>query len=49
MRPVEVRMEHDEYTVLHRCTSCGHERPNKTAPNDDFEALVRIARARSEA
>ena len=48
MKPVEVRVEHGEYILLHRCVRCGHERPNGTAHDDDFDALLHIARARGE-
>ena len=44
MEPVTVAQEHGEYIITHRCTSCGHEKRNRRAADDDFEALVRIAR-----
>jgi hypothetical protein len=48
MEPVGVERQKDGYRIHFRCTLCGLERWNKSAPEDDFEALLRIARASAE-
>lgn len=34
------------YILLHRCTQCGATDRNKTAPDDDFDALIALMRPR---
>ena len=43
MRPVFVDIRGGRYVILHRCESCGHEKWNKAADNDDFEAILRLS------
>lgn len=42
MEPVAAVRKNGAWVILHRCTSCGFERKNKTVPEDDFDALLRI-------
>jgi len=42
MEPVEYEVKGGETTILHRCTVCGFERRNRTAPNDDLDAILAI-------
>lgn len=44
MRPLAVERSGDGFRILFRCQRCGFERPNKSAPEDDFEALLELAR-----
>jgi hypothetical protein len=46
MEPVEVSAKRDRYVILHRCTTCDHERRNKAAAGDNFEELLRISSRR---
>lgn len=48
MRPIAVQQEHGEYFILHKCERCGLERRNKTAPEDDFEKLIELAKNTSQ-
>ena len=48
MEPVAVEPRKDGYRIRFRCTRCGIERWNKAAPEDDFEMLLKIARAGAE-
>jgi DNA-directed RNA polymerase subunit RPC12/RpoP len=48
MEPVGVESKSSEYRILFRCTRCGTERWNKSAPEDDFEILVWIARQQAK-
>lgn len=47
MEPVGIELEHGEYRILHRCTRCGALKRNKTAPNDDFDAVLALAQRQS--
>ena len=42
MKPVEVEKKKDNYRILHRCETCGHEKWNKAKPEDNFEVLLQI-------
>ncbi len=44
MESVGVESKGGAYTILHRCTSCGFEKRNKTSPDDDFDVILRISR-----
>ena len=44
MRPVAVEVRGDQYRILQRCEQCGHEHWNKASPQDDFEALLALAK-----
>ena len=43
MEPVEVEHKSGEYIILHRCRSCGFEKRNKSAKDDDFDAILRLS------
>jgi len=44
MEPVAIQPHKDSYRIRFRCQKCGEERWNKSAPQDDFETLLEIAR-----
>ena len=44
MQPVAVEKKGEEYTILYQCLKCGQEKKNKSAKNDNFEALIRLCR-----
>jgi hypothetical protein len=48
MEPVGVESKPAGYRILFRCSFCGIQRWNKSAPEDDFEVLLRIARQQAE-
>jgi hypothetical protein len=48
MEPIGVESKADGYRILFRCTRCGEERWNKTAPEDDFEVLLQVAKRQAE-
>ncbi len=48
MEPVGIESRATGYRILFRCKSCGIERWNKAAPEDDFERLLKIARQQAE-
>jgi len=48
MEPVGVESKSTGYRILFRCRRCGQERWNKTAPEDDFEILLQIAKQQAE-
>lgn len=44
MEPVALRQESTGYVLTHRCQKCGHEKKNRSAEEDDFEALLELSR-----
>lgn len=44
MKPIGAIKRGEEYSVIQQCQKCGFERKNKMLPEDNFEALVEIAR-----
>ena len=48
MEPIAVTPHKDGYRIRFRCTRCGVERWNKATPEDDFEMLLKIAKASAE-
>lgn len=44
MRPIRLEGAADALRIVHRCEACGFERPNRTNPKDDCEALLTVAR-----
>lgn len=45
MKPAGLEMDHGEYIILHVCEKCGEKKKNKTAKNDDPEALIKLAKS----
>ncbi len=43
MEPIGVEIHKGQYVLIHRCTRCGVIRRNRTAPNDNFDLIVRLA------
>jgi len=44
MEPTSAFLEGGEWQVLHYCLSCGHEKKNRLAPNDNVDALLALFR-----
>lgn len=45
MRPIAVTRKGDHWVIVQRCERCGVVRQCKSAPEDDFEVLVEVAKA----
>ncbi len=43
MEPIRVEVKNKEYTIIHKCVRCGHEKPNKAVKEDNFDMLVQIS------
>ena len=43
MEPVSVEFKGGEYIILHRCISCGFEKRNKAAKNNNFNAILQLS------
>jgi len=43
MEPVDVSLEKGEKILLHRCVTCGYEKRNKAAPDDNFDELLKMS------
>ncbi|MEI8096740.1 MAG: RNHCP domain-containing protein [Candidatus Moraniibacteriota bacterium] len=44
MEPIALKQESMGYILTHRCVKCGHEKKNRGAEEDDFEALLGLSR-----
>ena len=43
MKPVGVEVKGHSYIILHQCKKCGFKKRNKTAPNDNFEEIIKLS------
>lgn len=43
MFATSLQVKHGIHYIVHVCSKCGFQRPNKTAPEDAFEALVALS------
>jgi hypothetical protein len=43
MEPIGIEQSHNEYIILHRCTKCKFERKNKTAPEDNYNLIIKLS------
>ena len=41
MKPAQILLGEPQ-RILHRCIKCGHERPNKVSPEDDFDKILGV-------
>ncbi len=48
MVPMRVEPFEGSFKILHRCERCGYEKKNRTAPEDDFDALLQITEKESK-
>lgn len=45
MKPISVEMKFKEYILTHKCEKCGFKKKNKTVPEDNFEAILALAKS----
>ena len=43
MEPVGMEVKGGKYIILHRCTSCGFEKRNKSSEDDDVNEIIRLS------
>jgi len=44
MEPFEVDLKGRKgYVIMHKCVKCGKVMNNKCAPDDDFDAIIRLS------
>jgi hypothetical protein len=43
MEPIRIEKKGREYTIVHKCTKCGLEKPNKALKEDNFQMIIQIA------
>lgn len=43
MEPVGVTKKGRDYIILHRCTKCGLNKPNKAVKEDNFQMIVQVS------
>ena len=46
MKPIGIEGTQVQYSLLYECQVCGFRNKNKVSPNDDFEEVLKIARAK---
>jgi DNA-directed RNA polymerase subunit RPC12/RpoP len=44
MKPIGVEPKGDGYRIQYRCTRCGYTRYNRSAKDDNIEAILAVAR-----
>lgn len=42
MEPIKGETENGNYILIHKCLKCGKTIKNKTAPGDNFEAILKL-------
>lgn len=42
MKPIAVEIKKGERIIIHECIKCGYRKPNKSAPEDNFDELLRV-------
>jgi len=45
MKPSQIEQKGQEWILLHVCLSCGYQKKNKVAVEDDREAIIELAKA----
>ncbi len=48
MEPVDIELKDGKYILLHRCLKCGFERRNKISPDDNFDKVIALAKAKTQ-
>lgn len=43
MEPIGITVKNDKHIIYYRCTKCGFEHRIKSAPNDNFDEIIKIA------
>ena len=43
MKPVAAEINHGVYILIQKCQKCGLQKKNKTAAEDNFEALLKLS------
>jgi len=44
MKPIDIDQDGKKgYVIIHQCDKCGKIIRNKTAPDDDFDAIIKIS------
>jgi hypothetical protein len=49
MEPIDLEQKDGHYILVHKCQKCGFIRRNKVCPDDDFEAVLTLARHKTQA
>ncbi len=43
MEPVEISKEGETFSIIHKCTACGHTKKNKIFPDDNFSEVISLS------
>lgn len=44
MPPTKVELDHGQWIITHTCQTCGHEKRNKTSPEDNIDTLAKLSK-----
>ena len=48
MEPIDLELKEGQYIIIQRCRECGFIRKNKVVDSDDFSAVLKLSRSKSE-
>lgn len=48
MKPVDLYLQNQNWTIIHQCEKCGQQSKNKIASEDDFEAVLKLEKEINE-
>ena len=48
MEPVRIEKKGKEYTIIHKCTKCGIEKPNRAVKEDNFQMIIQVSSENSK-
>lgn len=48
MEPIGIEVKNKEYTITHKCVKCGHTKPNKSVPEDNFDMITQVSAENSK-
>ncbi|MCQ2741057.1 MAG: RNHCP domain-containing protein [Alphaproteobacteria bacterium] len=48
MEPIDLELKDGNYIIIHRCQKCGFTRRNKISSDDNFEAVLALAKNKTK-
>ena len=45
MKPIGLDIKKGHYIIIHECLKCGHQKRNKSVPEDNSDALIQVSKA----
>jgi rubrerythrin len=47
MEPIDLELKYGKYSIVHRCKKCGFTRKNKVCDEDNYEAVLELAKSKT--